>query len=202
MKHTNKMQNKKEEAANVMYTYLQNLISELNVTGNVEVINRMRINIVSLLTADPLLKAMETYSAASKDLTDEINTESVPKTGIQLIKEERIEQQTKHGTSIENDYYGNDEGDLCVAAVALVTHDYKSFVETWSIGKCSKMMNKPFKQRLVIAGALIAAEIDRHTFGVELSKANKQKDKGELIPLCRYCLGDKCKACNYTGYKN
>ncbi len=100
------------------------------------------------------------------------------KTGIELIAEERQEQIEKHGRTIDQDVKENTSVDkyapLTAAARALLFPvinaglDFKlnEFIEAtrpkkWDIGIWSKMVKKPYKERLIIAGALIAAEIDR-----------------------------------------
>lgn len=87
------------------------------------------------------------------------------KTGIELIAEERKEQIEKHGRSIERDRYENSLGQLSEGAKSLL---YKSKVlriravpPGWDESIWKKMANKPYRERLIIAGALIAAEIDR-----------------------------------------
>lgn len=93
------------------------------------------------------------------------------KTGIQLIAKERQEQFEKHGISIGLDIIHNSsfEKPLTKAASALtIEHGNGLAMETmkpsnWDAGIWYKMMSKPYKERLIIAGALIAAEIDRLT---------------------------------------
>jgi hypothetical protein len=86
------------------------------------------------------------------------------KTGIELIAEERQEQISKHGYSPENDkQYINDE--LIDAAMQYLGGDLIScWPESWD--KKSYKPNNPESthdriDELKIAGALIAAEIDR-----------------------------------------
>lgn len=104
------------------------------------------------------------------------------KTGIELIAEERQEQIEKHGRSIEQDvklnhghYEENGEvfnnPQLTHAAGQLIHPDDSVFRQLfeagifmphrWDKNIWVKMMKKPYKERLIIAGALIAAEIDR-----------------------------------------
>lgn len=104
------------------------------------------------------------------------------KTGIELIAEERHEQLTKHGRTIEADSKYNhgkyeERGEefnrpqLAMAASQLVIPDEDPFrlhfhhgifiPHGWNEDRWFKMMNKTYKERLIIAGALIAAEIDR-----------------------------------------
>lgn len=97
------------------------------------------------------------------------------KTGIQLIAEERQEQITKHRITVAYDVEHNDDEELALAAAALCTpYDLEDYTEEeilesrygetpekWDDGLCRKLVKKPTIERLKIAGALIAAEIDR-----------------------------------------
>jgi len=94
------------------------------------------------------------------------------KTGIELIAIERKEQIEKHGRSIEKDKLENDKGQLGAGASLLAIDFPLGCLETedvienhkpdgWSQEIWEKMCNKSYKERLIIAGALIAAEIDR-----------------------------------------
>jgi len=83
------------------------------------------------------------------------------KTGIELIAEERAEHFTKHGRTIQRDAFDNNSGELLMAANALIVGEYGHFPSTWDDAVCRKMSDKPIIERLAIAGALIAAEIDR-----------------------------------------
>lgn len=90
--------------------------------------------------------------------------------GVELIAKERKEQIEKHGYTIQEDkkYNGGYEFPLTKVASALSIDDNRNRLakETmkpinWSQESWDKMMNKSYKERLIIAGALIAAEIDR-----------------------------------------
>lgn len=93
-------------------------------------------------------------------------------TGIELIAQERKEQIRKHGRTIEKDVAENANKQLGEAA-SMLALDYPficleadDVVENhrpkdWDENLWEKMVNKSYKERLVIAGALIAAEIDR-----------------------------------------
>jgi hypothetical protein len=91
------------------------------------------------------------------------------KTGIELIAQERKEQIEKHGRSTGDDVRFNNKGQLQRAAEILITIDedidlyrHKLFIPSgWNKDIWFKMLNKPHKERLIIAGVLIAAEIDR-----------------------------------------
>ncbi|MDQ1139438.1 hypothetical protein [Pedobacter agri] len=89
------------------------------------------------------------------------------KTGIELIAIERQEQIEKHGRTVEKDIelyrdgYGNMSQLTFVAEILIKRtftnpHPPKGFDEVIF----NKMISKPYKERLIIAGALIAAEID------------------------------------------
>lgn len=92
--------------------------------------------------------------------------------GVQLIDQERREQIEKHKVKISDDVNSNDHRELAIAAAALIgSRNWQSQFEkadilnkmpnNWIPQVCLHMAEKPYKERLVIAGALIAAEIDR-----------------------------------------
>jgi len=92
------------------------------------------------------------------------------KSGIELIADERQEQIRKHGRTVDMDVELNGNEQLSEAACILVRSDadlegdvfrYNSPPQGWDLEVWQKMYNKPYKERLIIAGALIAAEIDR-----------------------------------------
>lgn len=94
------------------------------------------------------------------------------KTGIELIAEERKEQIEKHGRSISQDVEFNTNYELAWAASLLTTTPDQDIdvcsdliiltrLKNWNKEILSRMVNKPYKERLIIAGAFIAAEIDR-----------------------------------------
>lgn len=88
------------------------------------------------------------------------------KTGIELIAEERAEQLLKHNRTIEKDVKENGSYQLAIGASKLLAypaecHDYQTPPNGWSVDIYKKMRDKPYKERLIIAGALIAAELDR-----------------------------------------
>lgn len=94
-------------------------------------------------------------------------------TGIELISQERQEQITKHGRTVEEDKNLNTEFQLTDAASCLsipVPEGMESvYIQShenhppvgWDKEIWGRMLRKPLKERLIIAGALIAAEIDR-----------------------------------------
>ena len=87
-------------------------------------------------------------------------------TGIELIAKERQEQIEKHGFTTHIDTNQNRDRELVTAAIALLQEHPSiiDFPESWLVNTLThKMRNKSYGERLVIAGALIAAEIDRIT---------------------------------------
>lgn len=94
-------------------------------------------------------------------------------TGIELIAKEREEQLTKHNRSIRSDHYINGNYELCSAASMLLYNPTQespmellreTVLKNWNQSILIRMDAKSYKDRLVIAGALIAAEIDRLNF--------------------------------------
>jgi hypothetical protein len=84
------------------------------------------------------------------------------KTGIELIAIERQEQIEKHGFDELHDSE-NDSGQLKNAAIYLLTGEVSYFPEYWD-DKYHKKFRSKFSnevETLKVAGALIAAEIDR-----------------------------------------
>lgn len=82
---------------------------------------------------------------------------------IQLIKKERAEQIEKHGYDIDFDYSNNSDCQLVVGAIGLLIghEEVESELTNWNLEAYRKMASKPYKKRLIIAAALLAAEIDR-----------------------------------------
>lgn len=91
------------------------------------------------------------------------------KTGIELIAEERREQIEKHGFDLDKDAEDYSNYELYNAALYALTLERDKYPETWEFWWHDKMMAKQERmseeefwiERLKIAGALIAAEIDR-----------------------------------------
>lgn len=95
--------------------------------------------------------------------------------GVELIQQERQKQIDKHGFtgkhSVENPQW-YEKNQLIHASQLLLNLDNEDLVrpmtleghfypENWNKEWFLRLMNKPYKKRLVIAGALIASEIDR-----------------------------------------
>lgn len=88
------------------------------------------------------------------------------KSGIELITEERLQQIEKHNRTIDSDVYSNDCGELRIAAMGLLNQKEDriymgEFPAAWDEAICEHMASKPYRERLIISGSLIAAEIDR-----------------------------------------
>lgn len=87
-------------------------------------------------------------------------------TGIELIAKERQEQLEKHGRTIGKDVSLNNSYQLAIAAQKLLDDPGEISAGTtnpkgWDNNIWCKMAFKEYKERLIIAGALIAAELDR-----------------------------------------
>jgi hypothetical protein len=86
-------------------------------------------------------------------------------TGVELIAAERQEQISKHGYTIKFDIKTNTECQLAYAAERLCVPelDIYNYQEPQGFSEelWNKLTSKPYMDRLIIAGALIAAEIDR-----------------------------------------
>lgn len=83
------------------------------------------------------------------------------KNGIELIATERMEQIEKHGRTIERDFNENDFCQLKWAAQSFLTGLVEDYPSDWDCDFFNKINDKNEIDKLVIAGALIAAEIDR-----------------------------------------
>lgn len=92
------------------------------------------------------------------------------RTGIELIAEERQEQIEKHGRTTYLDVRYNDGQQLRLAAKKLLVKwdgledgnlSRNEPPQGWDENIWKKMISKDYKERLIIAGALIAAELDR-----------------------------------------
>lgn len=87
------------------------------------------------------------------------------KTGIELITQERFEQIEIHGYTLGDDAKFNSDGQLIYAASVLTINNadlqFLNPPKNWDVDYWFRLIRKSHKERLVIAGALIAAEIDR-----------------------------------------
>lgn len=88
------------------------------------------------------------------------------KTGIELINEEREDQLYKHKRTVGYDKEFNNQFQLQEAAIKLLEEPRRTRYRNmpprgWDLFIWQRMWDKDYKERLMIAGALIAAEIDR-----------------------------------------
>ena len=90
--------------------------------------------------------------------------------GIELIAKERKEQLEKHGISVKNDAQFNSLMQfnglpaLPIAVIGILDNSFRHAPAHWDKKLLDKIQKKPYKERLIIAGALLAAEIDRVQF--------------------------------------
>jgi hypothetical protein len=89
-------------------------------------------------------------------------------TGVEIIAEERRQQIVKHHITPDVDAQFNSQRTemsglypLIVGALGLLDPDYRWVPAHWNRDKLEHMREKQGVERLAIAGALIAAEIDR-----------------------------------------
>ena len=82
-------------------------------------------------------------------------------TGVELISLERKKQVEELGRTLEHDIVHNPDGELEQGAYALLADEEDYFPVKWDAEVCKKMVSKSHMDRLIMAGALIAAEIDR-----------------------------------------
>ncbi len=83
------------------------------------------------------------------------------KTGIELIAQERKEQIEKHGFSIIEDAKFYNDNELLKAAMFCLNPEFHEWPRGWDIIFRKKILQKSAKERAVVAGAFIAAHIDR-----------------------------------------
>src|SRR3982750_4639101 len=88
------------------------------------------------------------------------------KTGIELIADERKEQIEKHNFDLERDKELNNDEQLAQAAIFVLTQDPLDYPKDWDLWFYDAIRLKGDTleadiKKLAIAGALIAAEIDR-----------------------------------------
>lgn len=85
--------------------------------------------------------------------------------GIELIAKERKEQIEKHGITTDVDVKENSFAQLSEAAAKLIMAKDSEYPDDvpfdWNDDIWAYMITKNYKNRLIMAGALIAAEIDR-----------------------------------------
>jgi hypothetical protein len=93
---------------------------------------------------------------------------SMPKTGIDMIIQERNDQLTIHNFTVENDVKTHPNGELLRFAHYLISADNAYFPNGFSKDYVHQFFMQPRLKQLAIAAACIAAEIDR-LIAVELA---------------------------------
>lgn len=110
-------------------------------------------------------------------------------TGAELIAAERREQIEKHGITVESDVFQNPSGELMRGTVALLEQAVDEFPPHWDKKLCDRMLHKSYVERLIIAGAFLAAEIDRvhhrvnYDLVIDTEKSASQPFKTSRPPL-------------------
>ncbi len=104
-------------------------------------------------------------------------------TGIDLIAKERREQLEKHCRSVRDDTLNNDKGQLRYAVLELLGMEDSPFMPDcprgWNRRIWYNMSSKSYKNRLIISGALIAAEIDRINYIDNENEKCNREDEGK-----------------------
>lgn len=88
--------------------------------------------------------------------------------GAQLIADERKKQIEKYGFTAEHhvnhpEQYENNQLKKATVSILFPETIHAEIPENWDKEWFTNLMNRSNKERLIIAGALIAAEIDRIT---------------------------------------
>jgi len=115
-----------------------------------------------------------------KTIIEEMENEGKSLSGVELISKERNEMVTKHHNTIEADVKFNSVSDsnfpyimpLVRGALGLLDKSYERSPDHWNPATVDHMKEKKYKDKLITAGALIAAEIDRLIY-IELQPKNK-----------------------------
>lgn len=82
--------------------------------------------------------------------------------GIDLIMKERKHQINDLNYTVQHDVLVNNQAQLSDAAIKLIIGNTSAAAPTgWNPDVWKKMLFKDYKNRLIIAGALLAAEYDR-----------------------------------------
>lgn len=111
----------------------------------------------------------------------------VKKSGDELIAAERERQVLVHGHSIVQDAKRHKGGELVHMVEALIHHKYGYTPDSISEAAINKMMEKSLVERLIYAGALIAAEIDRLNLLKQIDEAMQTPENMQnriLPPSC------------------
>jgi hypothetical protein len=100
-----------------------------------------------------------TFLKETREFIDQLKRNRM--TGVEKIAQERLEQKIKHHRSVKSDYELNPDYQLATAAEAILAGNIDKMPPDWDMNQCQRFLSRPYEDRLIIAGALIAAEIDR-----------------------------------------
>lgn len=81
-------------------------------------------------------------------------------TGVELIAEARLKQKVKSGHSIKSDYEAYPDFELMDAVKAILNGNPGEMPKNWDKEASERLCEKPLQDRLVTAGAMLAAQID------------------------------------------
>lgn len=81
-------------------------------------------------------------------------------TGVEKIAQKRLDQKIKHGHSIRSDYESYPDYELMTAAQAILTGDPEMMPDSWDRATSIRLCSKSLEDRLITAGAMLAAQID------------------------------------------
>lgn len=106
------------------------------------------------------------------------------KSGAERILEERLEHFKKHNWTLEKDAGINSMYQLSYVARILATptispSQYHGKIAGWDMKLFQYMCDKPYSERLVIAGSLLAAEYDRIKYLENAAKLETKNQKTE-----------------------
>jgi hypothetical protein len=109
-------------------------------------------------------------------------------TGVELIAKERREQIEKHGRLVIKDVSTNSNGELLTAAIKMTGKiGGIPWPEHWKKDICEKMDKKSPEEKLIIAGAFIAAELDRLIRIDDAIFGKKNETQGQLDEFTEAC---------------
>lgn len=115
------------------------------------------------------------------------------KTGIELITEERQKQIDKHGFTAEHHFLNTekwyDDNQMQMAAIYLlnpltIAEEFKKHIPlNWDREWFTNLNSRDEKERIIIAGALIAAELDRLNYIEQTKKLEAVKSEGHIYEM-------------------
>lgn len=81
-------------------------------------------------------------------------------TGVEKIAMKRLRQKVRHGHTVKRDYEAYPDFELIDAAKGIIDADASMFPTTWDKEAVNSLCAKDLEERLAIAGAMLAAQID------------------------------------------